>query len=500
MGLMSRDLLRDVDAPGAGPARLGGKGAGLAELVAAGVHVPAFLVITAGPFRRHLHRGRIPASIGQAELRLAETGTDTGDPRVQAALERISTTLTAAVGSVSLETHLGEALRSTLPVLGPGPFAVRSSMVGEDSARHSFAGQLDSFLCLPTLAEVLEAVIACWASAFGVRALAYRRSAGYGVAGTEMAVVVQHMVEADRSGVLFTANPLTGVRDEHLVTAAWGLGQGIVSGECDTDEYVWHPVDGERRVTVADKSEAVVARPGGGTATEMVAAEARHDRCLSREKVQQICHVGEEIASRAGRPMDIEWAFENGQLWVLQARPITSLPPVVGDRAPTVWDNSNIQESYNGVTLPLSFSFAARAYRRVYRTFARTAGVRPERLDQMEPALRNMVSLIDGRVYYNLNNWYRLISLFPGFAKSKEDMEKMMGVEEPVDFVTDRTSRAGAGRLRPPCLGLERGSGLGPLLRAVHRYRGRGAGGRRAGHAQPAAARAAPAAPGAGRT
>ena len=145
------------------------------------------------------------------------------------------------------------------------------------------------------------------------------------------------------------------------------------------------------------------------------------------------------IADSYSHPQDIEWAFENDKLYILQTRPITKIAPPVSQTGNTkVFDNSNIQESYCGVTTPLTFSFAQKAYATVYEQTMRAMGVSPVIIKDHEDMLNNMLGLIKGRIYYNINNWYRGLLLLPSFKTNKEDMERMMGLQDPVDFVDDK--------------------------------------------------------------
>lgn len=275
------------------------------------------------------------------------------------------------------------------------------------------------------------------------------------------------MIAGEASGVLFTANPTTGSRRHAVVSAALGLGEGVVSGRVDADEYVV-PLDGTGpvEVTLGHQEEAAVGDVYGGTRYVRLEHAPRRTRVLTDEEVREVVAVGARAATVAGRPLDIEWTQENGRLRVVQARPITALPPPQeGAGAPTVWDNSNIQESYFGVTLPLTFSFARRAYATVYRQTMRAMKIPEERIASHQALLDNLLGLIRGRVYYNINNWYRGLLLLPGFGRNKEDMEQMMGLQDPVDFVVNEAVSI-SGRLRraPGMLML-----LGRLLRRFGR-------------------------------
>ena len=206
----SRLVLKPIEAEKLAAFEVGGKAAGLLRLVALGARVPPFVVIPAYAFVSHLAR---PETQGPGPLR-----------------ERLE--------SVPVSPELHEALGRALATLGPGPFAVRSSMVGEDGSALSYAGQLESFLFRRGVDEVAEAVRRCWASAFAPRVLAYHARAE-GAEAPSIGVIVQVMVSGRASGVVFTAHPVTGRRDHALVTGAWGLGEGVVSGLCNADDYVW---------------------------------------------------------------------------------------------------------------------------------------------------------------------------------------------------------------------------------------------------------------------
>jgi len=341
--------------------------------------------------------------------------------------------------------------------------AVRSSMVGEDSAEHSFAGQLESFLFLRTLDEVVAAVQGCRRSAHADRVTAYR--ARVGLHGPpRMGVIVQRMVEGEVSGVTFTAHPVTGRRDHTLVTAAWGLGEGVVSGTCNADDYVVDRAGAEVDHTVADKDLRIVRREGG-TKEEAVEEAKRAIRALSPEDAARIASEAVRIADALGAPQDVEWTLSEGTLHVLQTRPITALPePENTDGPLVVFDNSNIQESYCGVTTPLTFSFAQAGYAKVYAQTMRAMGLSEAVIQAHASTLRNLLGLVRGRVYYNISNWYRGLLLLPSFGRNKEDMEAMMGLQDPVDLVEDEVLTAGEKLRRLPGM-------VATLLRLLRAFR-----------------------------
>jgi pyruvate,water dikinase len=403
---------------------VGGKATGLAFLHRLGLPVPAFSVLPAELFRAHLRRGGVPAALGEAMLELAEV--EPGLPPAPAALRRASALLCGAVGAAEPDGVLREAATVAIDAIGDGPYAVRSSMVGEDSGRHSFAGQLESRLFVRDLEEILAAVCECWASAFAEPALAYAMRVGIIPTDVRMAVVIQRMVDAQVAGVTFTANPVSGDLGECLISAAFGLGEGVVAGVAQADEYTWAPGTGERSATVPLKDVQVVrSRSGAGTEEAPVPVDRRAQRVLSQEQVAEVAQLALRAATAAGRPMDIEWCYVDGAPYVLQARPITSLRTASNEPVRT-FDNSNIQESYNGVTTPLTFSFASRAYATAFRSLVRTLGVSERSRAEFEPAARTLLALVGGRVYYNLESWQHMFSLFPGGARRTEEVATVM--------------------------------------------------------------------------
>lgn len=418
------DVISSKRALAAGEERIGGKAVGLARLEGLGANVPPWFAVPVDMFAAFLDRAGL-TSPTRDEI------------------------LAAPVPEV-----LAGAIAAALPAIGAGPFAVRSSMVGEDGATFSFAGQLDTFLYRTTAAEVSAAVRDCWASAFSGHALAYYERTGARLGDLRVAVIVQQMIDSEVSGVLFTAHPVSGRRDHALLTAAWGQGEAIVSGECNTDEIVWDHAGHELSCAIADKDvQRVRAAGGAGTTKVDVAAEQRRRRCLTSHDAARICREGVRIAGALGAPQDIEWCMAGGELFVLQTRPITSLPaPANADGPLVVWDNSNIQESYCGVTTPLTFSFASRAYETVYRQSAIALNVSRRIIDAHAQQLANLLGLVRGRIYYNINNWYLGLTLLPAFDRNKHDMERMMGLADPVDFVQDQRLSVGQKLWRMPSM------------------------------------------------
>ena len=313
---------------------------------------------------------------------------------------------------------------------GPdGLLAVRSSASDEDGGEHSFAGQLDSFLAVRP-ADVAVKVAAVWKSAWSERILAYRASRGLG-APRPPAVLVQRLISADTAGVAFSADPVSGRWGVALVSAVVGLGTRLVGGEGDADTWRVDRSGVIRERTIVAKSHAHRPQPGAGEGVVDAPVADPQAPALSDAQVIAVAELARRCASAKGRPQDIEWAFYRGELFLLQSRPITTLASQPDpDGRPALWDNSNIAESYGGVTTPLTYSFARRAYEEVYRQFCRLMGVRTTMLDAHAETFRAMIGCVRGRVYYDLLNWYRVLALLPGFQANRGFMEQMMGVKE----------------------------------------------------------------------
>jgi rifampicin phosphotransferase len=315
--------------------------------------------------------------------------------------------------------------------------AVRSSGLDEDSADNSFAGQFSSFLFQKGEEQIIKSVVLCWASAFSNRAIAYRQEKGLPITDLKVGVVIQKMVDTDVSGVAFTRNVINPLDEENLlISSTWGLCEGVVSGEIDTDEYLVSRVEDKFESKLAKKEQSMRQGESGGTKTIDNDQSIVERSSLSDEQLKELKQVILKIEKLLGAPQDCEWGFEREKIYLLQTRPITTLPPQsffdpkINGEGHILWDNSNIIESYSGVTTPLTFSFASFAYRQVYIQFHEIMGVPPEVIQAEEQMYRNMLGLIRGRIFYNLVNWYKLVLLLPGASNNASFMETMMGVKQ----------------------------------------------------------------------
>lgn len=343
---------------------------------------------------------------------------------------RVSTIDTSDPSQWRLDAALRERMREALDQLAGGDacFAVRSSALDEDSQGFSFAGQLDSFLGVAK-GEVADKIIAVWRSAFSEHIQAYRAKHQLGPC-LPPAVLVQRMVQAECAGVCFAVDPVSGNWDQALVSSVWGLGCTLVDGELDGDTYSVNRSGRVTRKQAGLKGFGVYLRDGA-THKEQHSPEKAQAYSLDDHMAAEVAALARLCSQRRGCPQDIEWAYEKGQLYLLQSRPITSLGQAPDPEGKlNIWDNSNIAESYGGVTTPLTYSFARSIYAEVYRQFCKIMGVPRHVIAANEDAYQGLLGLFHGRMYYNLINWYRLLACFPGFSINRPFMEQMMGVRK----------------------------------------------------------------------
>jgi pyruvate,water dikinase len=283
----------------------GGKSASLGELLSAGIPVPPGFALSTDAYL---------AAIGAAGLEEPTSESIRAAPIPAAVRDEIADRYAALADSA------GEP---------EPPVAVRSSAVGEDSAEATFAGQQETYLWVRGTDAVCEAVRDCWASLYSVTAVSYRNrlcDAG----APAMGVTVQLMVDALVSGVLFTCNPTSGDPSMVAVNASWGLGLAVVGGEVTPDDHLISKVTGEIvRERIGDKQIEYVPHPGGSGAVSVeVADDRRTARCLDDTRIAALVEVAKKVQAHFGSHQDVEWAFarQGDELFVLQSRPVTTLP------------------------------------------------------------------------------------------------------------------------------------------------------------------------------
>jgi len=300
---------------------VGGKGANLGELAGVGLPVPPGFIVTAETYFRFVQDSGLSAAISSLL-----SDCDVAAPSL---LAQTSMKIKEKIGSVPMPASLVSEIEAAYTRLGGGHVAVRSSATAEDLAEASFAGQQSTYLNLSGPA-VVSGVQECWASLFEPQAIAYRAQRGYKHLDVGIAVVVQRMVQSERSGVMFTVHPVTGDRNKIVIEAAYGLGEAVVSGEVTPDCYIVDKpslqID-ERAVSPQDR-ELVRNELTAGDSEPNVWANVAVGRSqlqkLADEQIIALARIGSRVESHYGAPQDIEWAHEGSEFYVVQSRPVTT--------------------------------------------------------------------------------------------------------------------------------------------------------------------------------
>ena len=348
--------------------QVGGKGASLARLAAAGLPVPPGFHITTAAYCRFV------AEYGLQEQILAAVSTATSDQ--PATLEEASSQIGKLFAQHAMPDDIAEAIRQAYAGLGEGdvPVAVRSSATAEDLPEMSFAGQQETYLNIRGGEAVLDAVKRCWASLWTARAIAYRIKNNIDQSTVTLAVVVQEMVNAEAAGILFTVNPINGRRDEMVINAAWGLGEAIVGGLVSPDTIIAEKTTGKiKKLDVTEKTVITVLTESG--TEEKPLDDTRHkSQVLKETQVVELASIARRIEDFYGSPQDIEWCHANGNFYIVQSRPITALP-----EPPLEWKSSYPQsllmrgssmdllpDVVSPLFATLGMSVITKAYERVY--------------------------------------------------------------------------------------------------------------------------------------
>ncbi len=273
-------------------------------------------------------------------------------------------------------------------------FAVRSSAFGEDSANKSFAGQFYSAIGVKRkdIPSEIENVLSSYE-------------------GREGSVIIQEFLPSESSGVMFTEVDSNKI----VINSTFGLCTTVVSGEA-CDEYISDRSGLIIRKTICEKN-ALFFQDGS-----FVRVKKTGDS-LSFQQIKQLARIAIKIQKLFGVPQDVEWAFKDGRLFILQSRPITKAPIIIEIE---YYDSANIAESYSGIVLPLTFTFAEMVYSRVYKDLLRKSGVSQKKLENHSGIFDNLLGTFYGRMYYNMNNWYRMAEFVPGYRRNKQNFESMI--------------------------------------------------------------------------
>ncbi|OFZ20539.1 MAG: hypothetical protein A2X94_10940 [Bdellovibrionales bacterium GWB1_55_8] len=417
----------------------GGKGYNLYLLSREGFPVPKWVTVSARTFREFREQTGIDAAI---RSRLATLGKGSA----QKDLEAAETFIRELIMRTPLPADIDSLARSAYIAVADGPIAVRSSAADEDSAQHSFAGQLSSFLFVANEEASLRSLKDCWASGYSERGLAYRIQNGMDLSvPIEVAVVFQQMVDSEKSGVMFTCDPIQGDASRITINSVYGVGEGLVSGLLDGDTFLLEKATGTVVSSDIAQKKTMLVRSDEveGTKEVNVAGLLQDSPSLKSDELAELADLARKIEKFYRFPQDIEWGWRGGKFYLLQSRPVTT--PVKNDTGFLyLWDNSNIVESYGGITLPLTFTFAHHVYHSVYVQFCEILLIPQREIRKMDYFLRNMLGIFHGRIYYNLLNWYKLTSILPGFKYNRGFMETMMGTGQSLsDEIADRIKPPG---------------------------------------------------------
>lgn len=329
---------------------VGGKGANLGEMTKAGLPVPQGFCVTTWAYRLFIDVSKemdlFFDQLDQIRHDQLENIRELGR-RIRAHLTslRVPDTVRAAIVKAWEDTGADHA------------YAVRSSATAEDLPTASFAGQQDTYLNVRGLDQLLDAVRNCWASLFTDRAISYRAKNGFDHRAVFLSVVVQQMVFPQVSGIMFTADPITGHRHTVSIDASFGLGEALVSGLVSADLYQVRSGEIIKK-QVSKKDIGIFAIPEGGTITQNLPIEQQHLQALADEQIVDLANLGEKIEAHYGSEQDIEWGMADGKFYVLQSRPITSLYPVppISDDLPHVLINFGYIQMMTDPMKPLALS------------------------------------------------------------------------------------------------------------------------------------------------
>jgi pyruvate,water dikinase len=396
------ELYQFADASATDPGLVGGKGANLARLVAAGFPVPPGFVVGAGPYAAFLTDTGLRPRI---ERQLA--GVDYQDPTE---LERRTAGIRETVLAHDVPGGLAAAITTAYGQLLDGDqfVAVRSSGTKEDGAAASYAGLHDTFLDVRGGADVVDAVKRCWSSLWTARAVSYRNMRQLDHFASPIAVVVQVMVRSEVSGVMYTGHPVTTATDEIVINASYGLGEAIVSSAVDPDTYVLKRADLRIKETrLGTKEIRIVRNPAGkGTVTEDVPEADRARSALTDQQIKEVSKIGRRVAEHYdGFPQDIEWAYSDGAFYLVQTRPLTGVEFSwdadvdeniwdTEDEDDFIWTRDMADENWTGAISPLMYSYRAPSWVQGHQNAARQWG-------HPEIAETRFFKFYKGEAYYN---------------------------------------------------------------------------------------------------
>ncbi|MCP4259165.1 MAG: hypothetical protein GY774_16905 [Planctomycetes bacterium] len=404
---------------------VGPKAASLVRLSRAGLAVPPGFCVTGAVFQEHLEQNNLIARIKSAANELAKS-----KPEAKAS---VLSNLREAIVEAPLSETVRLKIEHLYLTLGAKYVAVRSSGTAEDLPDHSFAGQYDTYLGIAGVKDCFEAIKKCWASLWTLRAYVYREKNGYDHLKINMAVIVQSLIQADTSGVTFTADPVTGRRGSIVIEACYGLGEALVSGKVTPDRFVVN----KRNLkllshTVSEKKIECVLEPNGLIKEKTVPAERSTVSCLDKKLVKQLAKYARKVETEFGLPQDIEWAISRNKVFFLQSRPITALPPEKSWEDRQIWCCNPAKEVIPDVATPATLSIIEAMLDDfmdpLFNILCMDRGEHP------------VIGLIAGRIYFNANIWGAVFRDLPGTKDL--DFMKAAGSHKGLQQVVERLRNA----------------------------------------------------------
>jgi len=391
----------------------GGKGASLGAMLQAGLPVPEGFAVLTEAYRAFVRHNGF-----EEPVRALVEDMPPDDPEaLAAAAQGLKDRFIAG----EIPEGVARAIADTYAGIGAGLVVVRSSATAEDLPGASFAGQHDSFLNVEGPEDVADAVRRCWASLWNPRAASYRKRVGLDTTDIGIAVVVQRMIDAERSGVLFTANPLDHRRDRMLLSASFGLGEAVVGGDVAPDNWV---LDADGRVLehhLSDK-QVITVREGKGTVNRPMPDDKRRAVSLSDTEVAELAALGGRAQKYFDSPQDLEWAIEGGRIYLVQSRPITSLFPLP-EPLPAPEDGLRLYLCFNVHAQQMLEPFTPAGidwWRAIVGGFAHAATGRPER---DLPWLK----VSAGRLFADITELLRKPGRWPQLAEAASDKDPVTG-------------------------------------------------------------------------
>jgi pyruvate,water dikinase len=394
--VVSLDVIRNID-----EAMVGVKAMSLCRMSRIGLKVPPFFCIRAIAFREHLEANGI---IGRIESVLDKLHSVSAKDRIS-----ILSGIRQIIIDAPLAAELCKQIEKRYRILGAECVAVRSSATAEDLPGHSFAGQYETYLGITDLSGCIEAIKKCWASLWTERAYEYREKNGFDHLKVNMAVIVQSLVEADTSGVIFTTDPVTGSSSRIIVEACFGLGDSLVSGKVTPDRFI------VRKRNLKILSHRV--------SEKTLENEQACVPCIDKRIAKKLAKLAKRVETKFNYPQDIEWAIRDNKIFFLQARPIATVTPKKSWEERQVWTNLNIGEALPDVLTPITWSMVQLLLDNMVRALSG--------LINIELAGNPLYGQIAGRAYFNINTGIGMFRyLLPGLLDDDYGLNDIWGGDQ----------------------------------------------------------------------